>query len=60
MLERGANILDVQAILGHASLESTLHYLHLSSKTLSAAPSPLDIIMKNDDIIKDDDEESAA
>lgn len=46
MLEQGANILDVQAILGHASLKSTSRYLHVSSKALRAAPSPLDAIMK--------------
>ena len=49
MLEHGANILDLQAILGHASLKSTAHYLHVSSKSLRAAPSPLDAIMKSDE-----------
>ena len=46
MLEHGGNILDVQAILGHASLKSTSRYLHVSSKSLRAAPSPLDAMMK--------------
>ena len=46
MLERGANILDVQTVLGHSSLSSTMKYLHLSSNALQAAPSPLDAIMK--------------
>ncbi len=49
MLEHGANILDLQAILGHASLKSTARYLHVSSKSLRAAPSPLDAIMKGDE-----------
>jgi len=46
MLERGANILDVQAILGHTSLKSTSRYLHVSSKAIATAPSPLDEIMR--------------
>ena len=45
MLERGANILDVQAILGHVSLKTTSRYLHVSSKGIATAPSPLDAIM---------------
>jgi site-specific recombinase XerD len=46
MIERGANILDVQAILGHVSLKTTSRYLHISSKAIATAPSPLDAIMK--------------
>jgi site-specific recombinase XerD len=47
LLERGANILQVQAMLGHGSLKTTSRYLHLSAKGFQATPSPLDMIMND-------------
>lgn len=44
MLELGADIRTVQVSLGHASIESTSKYLHLSNAHLRATPSPIDVL----------------
>jgi len=41
-LEAGADLRTIQVVLGHARLEHTLIYLHLSHKHLQAVPNPLD------------------
>ena len=42
LLERGADLPTVQALLGHADLKPTSIYLHLSERHLRAAGTPLD------------------
>lgn len=44
MLEAGADVRCVQVLLGHARLETTTTYLHLSSAHLRAVPSPIDLL----------------
>jgi integrase/recombinase XerD len=41
-LEAGADLRTLQVVLGHARLEHTLIYLHLSHRHLQAVPNPLD------------------
>jgi site-specific recombinase XerD len=44
MLEAGADVRSVQVLLGHACLQSTTTYLHLSRAHLRATPSPIDLL----------------
>jgi integrase/recombinase XerD len=44
MLEAGADLCTIQALLGHAKLAGTTVYLHLSRRHLQAVPSPLETI----------------
>jgi site-specific recombinase XerD len=53
LLDRGANILQVQAILGHTSLQTTSNYIHLSQSQLRNMPNPLDLFV--DPPAKDED-----
>lgn len=47
LLEAGYDIRRIQVLLGHRNLTTTMIYLHVSRKTLSAIPSPLDLFDPN-------------
>jgi site-specific recombinase XerD len=42
LLEQGTGVRVVQAMLGHASIASTVHYTRVSTKLMAAVPTPLD------------------
>lgn len=42
LIENGYNISDVQSLLGHKSLETTMIYVHLASPKMLSVVSPLD------------------
>jgi integrase/recombinase XerD len=44
LLEGGADLRTIQVLLGHAKLEHTMVYLHLSQKHLTAVANPLEAI----------------
>jgi site-specific recombinase XerD len=44
LLEAGYDIRRIQVLMGHSRLSTTMIYLHVSRKTLSRIPSPLDLI----------------
>jgi site-specific recombinase XerD len=41
-MEAGTDVRTIQLLMGHAHLEHTTVYLHLSNRHLHAAPNPLD------------------
>ena len=43
-MESGTDLRTIQLLMGHAHLEHTTRYLHLSQRHLHAAPNPLDQI----------------
>ncbi|MBW2489383.1 MAG: site-specific integrase [Deltaproteobacteria bacterium] len=47
LLEAGYDIRRIQVLMGHSRLSTTMIYLHVSKKTLSKIPSPLDLIDTN-------------
>jgi integrase/recombinase XerD len=49
LLENGTDIRFVQALLGHASIRSTVRYLHVSNAYLSHIESPFDALQKGED-----------
>lgn len=44
LLESGVDLATVQRLLGHGSLSTTAHYLHVSRRHLAKTPSLLDLI----------------
>ena len=44
LVESGADLRTVQLLLGHARLEQTMIYLHLSQRHIRACPNPLDAL----------------
>ena len=44
LLERGIDLRHIQALLGHASIESTQIYTHVTNRDLAGIPSPLDTL----------------
>ena len=45
MLEAGVDLLTLQAMMGHTSLQTTMRYLHISGQRLRQVPSLLDRLM---------------
>ena len=44
LLQHGSDIRTVQHLMGHASVETTMIYLHLLERPGAGAPSPLDFV----------------
>jgi integrase/recombinase XerD len=45
LLEAGVNLITLQHILGHRDLQTTAHYVHLSTRHLQQTPSLLDLLV---------------
>jgi hypothetical protein len=44
LLEAGVDLRTIQIVMGHASIASTAHYLHLTRKILDSTQCPLDLL----------------
>ena len=45
LLEAGVDLLTLKSLLGHRNLETTAHYLHVSTQRLQQTPSLLDLLV---------------
>jgi len=43
MLDQGTDIYTIKKMLGHGSLKTTAHYIHVTRERLLAVKSPLDL-----------------
>ena len=48
LLEEGVDIVTIKELLGHATIETTMMYLHVASVNRVNAHSPLDRLYKED------------
>jgi site-specific recombinase XerD len=48
MLMNGVNIREVQELLGHKNVETTMIYTHVMRDMKNAPVSPLDVMMKEE------------
>jgi site-specific recombinase XerD len=44
MLEAGVDVRTIQALMGHNCIRTTVKYLHLTERRLSAIRSPLELV----------------
>ena len=44
LLESGIDVVSIQRLLGHARVETTAHYLHVTPQRVGKWASPLDLL----------------
>ncbi len=44
LLESGIDVVSIQRLLGHAKVETTAHYLHVTPQSVGKRASPLDLL----------------